>query len=450
MNHLLPDPSTQRGGLAEPQAARKARSRFVVPLVVAFSLVTGLLVGLARPIDSAHPVATPPVDAETAVAQRFYGAVNAAIAGGDATRLDDVVAEDFADHTPSSEAVGNRADLKRAVRDLAASDPSLHLTTIDVIAQGDRVVARLQVDGDAGQMLFGIPIEGAHPWSDVEILRVAHGKIAERWVGSDATAPPQKLVESTIEVDPPAWKLISLVRLTMSAGGDDYRSQATGQSALLVERGLLVATIDPQPPTVSTSVVRASATGQPPMTETVKPGRRVTIGAGDLLVFGEGARYALANDGTAETSALLLTAAAPFDPGGAPMVTPTPLSHVSISELAPGMSSLLPLGSADLAIGRVTLAPAAAMASHTVTGPELVVLESGTLHLSADGNTPWFRSGVDGSGHVLSDGALAAGDSVLVPAGTTVDYRNGGQTPAIFLLVRLTPGLATPVAAASS
>jgi predicted ester cyclase len=408
------------------------------------------MVGLARPIVSAGPAAAPPVDAEMTAVRHFYGAVNAAIVDGDATRLDGVVAEDFADHAPQSEDLGNRADLERIVRDLAATEPSLRLTPLDLIAQNDRVVARLQVDGAADQTLFGIAVEGARPWSAVEILRVAQGKIAERWAASETTPPPRELFESTIDVRPPARKSVALDRVTIAAGADAFHSLVVSPGALFVEHGLLVATIDPESSSAAASVVRASTTGQPPMTEAITPGRRLIIGPGDLLVFEEGTRYDLANENSSAASALLLTSFVPADPGGVPMLTTPVPSGVSFSQVAGGVASLLPVGADDVALGRVTLEPATAIAPHTAAGPEFVVVESGTLRLSSEGDEPLFRSGEDGAGRFLAGGPLVAGDSVLVPAGTTFDFRNVGQIPAVALVVRITPGLASPIASPTS
>lgn len=65
--------------------------------------------------------------------------------------------------------------------------PDLHLTAEDLIAEGDKVTARITYGGTHRGELMGIPPTGKQATvTGIQIVRIADGKIAENWVEFDA------------------------------------------------------------------------------------------------------------------------------------------------------------------------------------------------------------------------------------------------------------------------
>jgi predicted ester cyclase len=64
--------------------------------------------------------------------------------------------------------------------------PDLHLTIDDMIAERDKVVVRLTVDGTMKGEYKGLAPTGKHAtWKGVDIYTIVEGKIVERWVIRD-------------------------------------------------------------------------------------------------------------------------------------------------------------------------------------------------------------------------------------------------------------------------
>lgn len=75
-----------------------------------------------------------------------------------------------------------------------AAFPDLHLTAEDMIAEGDRVVARLTFRGTHRSELMGIPPTGKQATTTgIQIVRIANGKIVENWINLDTLGMLQQL-----------------------------------------------------------------------------------------------------------------------------------------------------------------------------------------------------------------------------------------------------------------
>ena len=82
---------------------------------------------------------------------------------------------DFLDHDgPSNQAVGMAEDRTLMAR-MHARFPDLHVTVLDSVAQGDRVVVRNRWSGTHARTGERMECHGFVMW------RVSNGKIAERW-----------------------------------------------------------------------------------------------------------------------------------------------------------------------------------------------------------------------------------------------------------------------------
>jgi len=88
--------------------------------------------------------------------------------------------------------MGNLEGFKQS---FAAADLlGLRVTVEDMIAEGDKVVARYVAHGTPQGDFMGIPATGkAFTMTAIDILRFEDGKIAEHWIESDQLGMLQQL-----------------------------------------------------------------------------------------------------------------------------------------------------------------------------------------------------------------------------------------------------------------
>lgn len=129
-------------------------------------------------------------DGNKALVRRFYAEIDK----GNAEAMDELVAEDYVNHSPPPFPVSpGRAGLKEAIRLFWQATPGRHEIE-DQIAEGDKVVTRLTAYGKHDGDLPGIPRTGNDmKVTAVVVHRIAEGKIAEKWANSDEVALLQQL-----------------------------------------------------------------------------------------------------------------------------------------------------------------------------------------------------------------------------------------------------------------
>jgi steroid delta-isomerase-like uncharacterized protein len=102
--------------------------------------------------------------------------------------LDEIVSRDLVNHAAISEAQGAQG-LKSIHQKLFAAFPDMTIKPVDIIAEGDRVVARAIVDGtQTGALEFKerVPATGKRLRIEhVYIYRIKDGKIVESWMTRD-------------------------------------------------------------------------------------------------------------------------------------------------------------------------------------------------------------------------------------------------------------------------
>ena len=151
---------------------------------------------------TAPPIAraqdTTPTSSETeAVALRFVESMNEVFASGDATLLDEVVASDYVDRTPSETRTGGTATadlagLQTSFEAVHAVFPDATVKIDETIVQGDMAALLVTFDGLRGPETV---VDG------IIIVRVADGKVIESWnYERGGEAPLQPMFEAT----PPA------------------------------------------------------------------------------------------------------------------------------------------------------------------------------------------------------------------------------------------------------
>ncbi len=118
-------------------------SRPLLPVTTILALVTALIL-LAAAVAVRLPESLPAGDtvdasaadlASRAVVERFYAAVNHAIATGDPTSLDAILSPDYAERDGTGELVPGREPLERSLQALHETAPGLRLAAEAIVAE---------------------------------------------------------------------------------------------------------------------------------------------------------------------------------------------------------------------------------------------------------------------------------------------------------------------------
>jgi steroid delta-isomerase-like uncharacterized protein len=107
----------------------------------------------------------------------------------------EVYARDYVGHDPSNpEDIRGLEAAKQAAADYRKAFPDLRVTVEDVIAEGDKVAARLRFRGTHRGELDGIAPTGRRvDCTGIVISRMEGGKIAEDWANFDDLGMMQQL-----------------------------------------------------------------------------------------------------------------------------------------------------------------------------------------------------------------------------------------------------------------
>ena len=101
---------------------------------------------------------------------------------GDLAVLDGLVAADFTNHNAPPGAPQGLEGRKATVTMFRRGFPDLTSTVEDEIAEGDRVVVRVNLKGTNTGEFMGRPPTGARvDVAGIDIFRVADGKVTDRW-----------------------------------------------------------------------------------------------------------------------------------------------------------------------------------------------------------------------------------------------------------------------------
>jgi predicted ester cyclase len=125
---------------------------------------------------------------------RFHEAVNTGDAEFLSRTIDELVAPDAAIRTPLLIDATGAELLKQVWAMLLRVYPDIHLTVEDVIAEGDKVVARNTVTGThQGEFMGLAPTGNPVTYNEIFIFRFVDGRVAETWGVVDVYAQMKQL-----------------------------------------------------------------------------------------------------------------------------------------------------------------------------------------------------------------------------------------------------------------
>ena len=130
-------------------------------------------------------------DANKAVLRRFF---DEAFGKGNLAAVDELVADNFVDHSPPPNGSPDKAGVKQIVKMFRSAFPDLRLTVEGIIAEGDIVAVRVVSHGTHKGELMGIaPTGRTITMNEQHWVRVANGKIVEHWGVEDNLGMMQQL-----------------------------------------------------------------------------------------------------------------------------------------------------------------------------------------------------------------------------------------------------------------
>ena len=130
-------------------------------------------------------------DANKAVVKRF---VDELFVQGNLDVVDELVADDYVDHTPPPDLPPGKAGLKQLATMFRNAFTDLAISDVDLIAEGDKVVMRHVTTGTHQGDFMGIAATGRRiSVNEIHIVRLADGKIVEHWGVEDNLGMMQQL-----------------------------------------------------------------------------------------------------------------------------------------------------------------------------------------------------------------------------------------------------------------
>jgi len=130
-------------------------------------------------------------EANKALVRRFY---EEAFMKGNLDVIDEISEPNFIDHNPAPGQEPGIQGIKKSLVEYRTAFPDLQITVEDMIAEGDKVVARITATGTHKGVFAGIPATGKRASiSVIDIVRVANGKAVERWGIEDNMGLMQQL-----------------------------------------------------------------------------------------------------------------------------------------------------------------------------------------------------------------------------------------------------------------
>jgi steroid delta-isomerase-like uncharacterized protein len=113
---------------------------------------------------------------------------------GDQAVLEELLDPDFVDHDALPGQAPGREGHKQILIAFHSAFPDLNVTTEEILAEGEKVVSRWTARGTHQGELLGIaPTGNGVTIKGIDVLRVAEGRIVERWAQFNSLEMMQQL-----------------------------------------------------------------------------------------------------------------------------------------------------------------------------------------------------------------------------------------------------------------
>lgn len=124
------------------------------------------------------------------IARGFYAALSA----GRFDAIDEVVAESFVEHERFPDSPGGR-EVRHLFQTMHAAFADFAMNVEDMVAEGDKVFARVTMQGIQRAEFLGIPSKGKPMLVPVaDVMRFEGGRIVEHWGVMDSGQMTQQLL----------------------------------------------------------------------------------------------------------------------------------------------------------------------------------------------------------------------------------------------------------------
>jgi predicted ester cyclase len=113
---------------------------------------------------------------------------------GNLDLIDELVGPNFVDHTPFPGLPPTREGVRQTIKMLREAFPDLHVTSEELVAEGDMVVSRQSTRGTHKGEFMGVPpTEKEVTWTGILMFRISDGQIVGQWLEQDVMGLMQQL-----------------------------------------------------------------------------------------------------------------------------------------------------------------------------------------------------------------------------------------------------------------
>lgn len=123
------------------------------------------------------------------VVRGMYDDISGGVDAG--TMLDKYVTDDFVEHEelPGIPAGGGKESAKQQIGMMQAAISGLRFNLQDIVEEGNKVAARVNITGTHTGELMGIPASGGKlDFNAIDIFEIRDGKVAAHWGVTDSAA----------------------------------------------------------------------------------------------------------------------------------------------------------------------------------------------------------------------------------------------------------------------
>ena len=205
----------------------------LIVLVIAIGLTAS---SLAWRVTSAPRIAPDLETTDPAIGYAFYQALDQVLASGDRSALDRVVSGGFIDH--DQDRARSTGDLASELTALGTSFPDMHIRVLDMQSAAGTLVASIAPMQSSGTVVDGVHFASGSTESGSEVLRIEHGKVAERWASAIPGGQLATYADAAFAFAPISSSTIKLEEIDLPEGSH-FEWTSTGDRAVLVEAGAI-------------------------------------------------------------------------------------------------------------------------------------------------------------------------------------------------------------------